>query len=50
MLYRLVKRTPTGIQSILEYLDQYIRTEALSDMMANASTITTVGSFEPLIE
>uniref|UniRef100_F1KWA6 Cullin-5 n=1 Tax=Ascaris suum TaxID=6253 RepID=F1KWA6_ASCSU len=41
MLYRLVKRTPTGIQSILEYLDQYIRTEALSDMMANASTITT---------
>lgn len=41
MLYRLINRTPHGIPRILEYLDQYIRTEALNDMRANASTITT---------
>ncbi|VDK74796.1 unnamed protein product, partial [Anisakis simplex] len=41
MLYRLIKRTPNGIQSILDYLDEFIRTEALNDMMANAATITT---------
>lgn len=41
MLYRLINRTPSGIPFILEYLDQYIRTEALHDMMANASTIAT---------
>lgn len=41
MLYRLLNRTPAGIASVLKYLGEFIRTEAMLDMKANASTITT---------
>uniref|UniRef100_A0A0R3RZ92 Cullin-5 n=1 Tax=Elaeophora elaphi TaxID=1147741 RepID=A0A0R3RZ92_9BILA len=41
MLYRLINRTPDGIDTVLKFLDIFIRTEALNDMRANANTITT---------
>ncbi|VDK84517.1 unnamed protein product [Litomosoides sigmodontis] len=41
ILYRLINRTSDGIDSILKFLDIFIRTEALNDMRANANTITT---------
>ncbi|CAI4226108.1 unnamed protein product [Auanema sp. JU1783] len=40
MLYRLVKRTPTGIEIILKCIDEHIRHEGLNDMKSNAETIT----------
>uniref|UniRef100_A0A0N5AXF5 Cullin-5 n=1 Tax=Syphacia muris TaxID=451379 RepID=A0A0N5AXF5_9BILA len=41
MLYRLLNGTPEGIKSVLRYLGDYIKSEAMQDMKANASTITT---------
>ncbi|MFH4983136.1 hypothetical protein AB6A40_009845 [Gnathostoma spinigerum] len=41
MLYRLLNRTPSGIRTVLDNLDQHIHSEALHDMIANASTITS---------
>lgn len=43
MLYRLIKRTPSGIETILNCIDEHIRTEGLNDMKNNAAAITTVG-------
>lgn len=43
MLYRLVKRTPTGIDTVLQYINEYIKAEGLNDMRMNAETIVTVG-------
>lgn len=39
MLYRLVKRTPSGIETILKCIDEHIRMEGLNDMRNNAETI-----------
>nr|CRZ24456.1 BMA-CUL-5 [Brugia malayi] len=41
ILYRLINRTSDGIDTVLKFLDIFIRTEALNDMRANANTITT---------
>ncbi|KAK6108277.1 Cullin-5 [Brugia pahangi] len=41
ILYRLINRTSDGIDTVLKFLDVFIRTEALNDMRANANTITT---------
>ncbi|MCP9262715.1 Cullin-5 [Dirofilaria immitis] len=41
MLYRLINRTSDGIDTVLKFLDTFIRTEALNDMRANSSSITT---------
>ncbi|VDN29305.1 unnamed protein product [Gongylonema pulchrum] len=41
MLYRLINKTPDGIDPILKYLDEFIKAEGLNDMLANAETITT---------
>ncbi|CAJ0938889.1 unnamed protein product, partial [Mesorhabditis belari] len=41
MLYRLIKRTPAGIETVLKYIDEHIRHEGTQDMLANAETVTT---------
>uniref|UniRef100_A0A915PYA2 Cullin-5 n=1 Tax=Setaria digitata TaxID=48799 RepID=A0A915PYA2_9BILA len=40
MLYRLINRTSDGIDSVLNFLDVFIKTEALNDMRTNVNTIT----------
>ncbi|RCN49243.1 cullin family protein [Ancylostoma caninum] len=41
MMYRLIKRTPSGIEVVLKAVDNHIRSEGLDDMKENAMTITT---------
>uniref|UniRef100_A0A914X7H9 Cullin-5 n=1 Tax=Plectus sambesii TaxID=2011161 RepID=A0A914X7H9_9BILA len=41
MMFRLIDRSPSGIPTMLKYLDEHIRCEGLSDMVANAQTITS---------
>ncbi|KAH7699747.1 Cullin, partial [Aphelenchoides avenae] len=41
MLYRLINKTPDGIQTLLEALGSHIRTEGLHAMHANAEHILT---------
>ncbi|VDM96638.1 unnamed protein product [Thelazia callipaeda] len=41
LLYRLINRTSNGIDNILKFLSAFIKAEALNDMRANSSTITT---------
>lgn len=43
MLYRLIKRTPIGIETVLKCIDDHIKHEATQDMLAHAETVTTVG-------
>ncbi len=45
MMFRLIDRSPTGIPTMLKCLDEHIRCEGLSDMVANAQTITSVIEF-----
>lgn len=42
MMYRLINRTPNGIQTLLETLSRHIKSEGLNAMKANAETILTV--------
>lgn len=42
MLYRLINKTPDGIQTLLDTLGSHIRTEGLNAMHANAENILTV--------
>ncbi|CAD6195381.1 unnamed protein product [Caenorhabditis auriculariae] len=39
-LYRLIRRTRKGIETVVKCIDEHIRTEGLNDMHANAETIT----------
>ncbi|CAJ0582627.1 unnamed protein product, partial [Mesorhabditis spiculigera] len=41
MLYRLIKRTPTGINTVLKCVDAHIRERGTQTMLNNASSITT---------
>lgn len=40
-LHRLMKHTPTGMDVVVECIDEHIRSEGLADMRASAATITT---------
>ncbi|CAP29065.1 Protein CBR-CUL-5 [Caenorhabditis briggsae] len=40
-LYRLIRRTRSGIETVLKCIDQHIRTEGLNDMRNNAESLAT---------
>ncbi|GMS79957.1 hypothetical protein PENTCL1PPCAC_2132, partial [Pristionchus entomophagus] len=40
-LHRLMKHTPSGMDVVVECIDEHIRSEGLADMRASAATITT---------
>ncbi|EFP11033.1 hypothetical protein GCK72_017604 [Caenorhabditis remanei] len=40
-LYRLIRRTRTGIDTVLKCIDAHIRTEGLNDMKNNADSLAT---------
>ncbi|GMR58884.1 hypothetical protein PMAYCL1PPCAC_29079, partial [Pristionchus mayeri] len=40
-LHRLMKHTPSGMEVVVECIDEHIRSEGLADMRTNAATITT---------
>lgn len=42
MLYRLIDKTPNGIQSMLNNLFEHIKIEGLNAMRQNAEIITSV--------
>ena len=41
-MYRLIRRTHNGIDLVLKYIDEHIRSEGLRDMHENAETISSV--------
>lgn len=41
-LYRLIRRTRSGIDTVLKCIDTHIRTEGLNDMRNNAENLSTV--------
>ncbi|PAV67940.1 hypothetical protein WR25_01186 [Diploscapter pachys] len=41
LMYRLIRRTHNGIDLVLKYIDEHIRSEGLRDMHENAETISS---------
>lgn len=48
MLYRLINKTPNGIDVLLGILAKHIEFEGLTSMEANAETIISVSCFSTL--